>query len=762
MAVHVPLSVAAQREAREIMLSSKNLLKPADGAAVVNPSQDMVLGCYYMTFDKFHDEKAIKNFGTRDEAMYAHDMKIIKLQNKIGVMIDGVLTETTVGRIMFNEILPEGFRYVNEPMTKKALQRMISEIFVQYGSDATAELVDRVKDLGFEQATLAGLSVGADDFYIPDDKQALLDGGEDRVLAIHKQFEQGFVTEDERYQRTVDVWKEVNGQITKSLEAGLREHTTSTNIFIDSGARGDLSQVNQIAGMLGLVADPAGRTIELPIKSNYKEGFSVLEYFNSTHGARKGLTDTALKTAESGYLTRRLVDVAQDVIITSEDCGDTEGSVLNRSESDLIGESYAYRLAGRVAAEDIKTADKKVLVKRGKLITDDTAKEIEESDIQSVKIRSVLRCRTFWGICQQCYGVDLARGEMIKMGEPVGVIAAQSIGEPGTQLTMRTIHKGGVAGEDITSGLPRIEEIFEARNPKGQAVLAEVDGVVQIKEAPGKRIIRITPADLKVTEYELGERIASVKTGDKVAVGDVLAADAKGKHALKAKTDGTVKVGKDKIELSHTGGNEKEYTVPNYQNLTVSKGDLVTTGQRLTEGSINLQEMLQLQGEYAVQRYVIAEVQSIYASQGQPISDKHIEVVIRQMFSRVQVEEPGNSLFVTGDIVTKMAVVEENEELAPAGKTPATYSQLLLGVSKISISSDSFLSAASFQDTTRVLIAAAIRGKVDRLRGLKENVIIGRLIPVGTGFKAGEASVDMMAEPAATDTEELTTEAKSA
>ncbi len=734
MAVHVPLSEAAQKEAREIMLATKNLLKPADGAAVVNPNQDMVLGCYYMTYDKFGDEKPLKYFSTTNEAIQAYETGLVKLQNLIGVRIEGKLIETTVGRILFNEIMPEEIGFRNEPMTKKALQKLVAEIFVRSGSDVTAEVVDSIKDLGFEQATLAGISVGFDDFTTPENKPKIIEAAEQHAVNIAKQYEQGFMTEDERYERTVDVWKDANEKITVELEQELKQHSTSTNVFVDSGARGDLSQVNQISGMLGLVADPAGRTIELPIKSNYKEGFSVLEYFNSTHGARKGLTDTALKTAESGYLTRRLVDVAQDVIITMEDCGDTEGSIVSRNESEAIGESFAYRLAGRVAAADIKDANKKTLVKKGALITDELATEIESGGLDQIKVRSVLHCRTFWGICQKCYGLDLARGRMVLMGEPVGVIAAQSIGEPGTQLTMKTFHRGGVAGEDITTGLPRVEEIFEARNPKGQAVLAEIDGVVTIKEAPGKRIVRIMPANLKVTDYELGERKATVKSGAKVMPGDILAADANGKHAVKAKVEGTVKVGKDKVSVSHTGGNEKEYSIPNYQNLLIGNGDLVTVGQRLTEGSINLQEMLPLLGEEAVQRYIVAEVQSIYASQGQPISDKHIEVVIRQMFSRLQIEEPGDTLFVTGDIVSKMAVIEENNELNEAKKQPATYTQLLLGVTKISTSSDSFLSAASFQDTTRVLIAAATKGKIDRLRGLKENVIIGRLIPVGTGF----------------------------
>jgi len=744
MAVHVPLSNAAQREARELMLATKNLLKPADGAVVVNPSQDIVLGCYYMTHMMGDAEaKPTKFFSDKNEAIYNYENSTIKLQTKIGVRIDGEIVETNIGRILFNEILPEGSEFQNETMTKKKLQQLIAKVFAQFGSEATAEMVDKMKDLGFRHATRSGLSVGLDDFIIPGKKSDLITEGEERAIAVSRQYEQGFVTDEERYERTVAIWKEVNEQIITSLDADLKEHTTSTNIFVDSGARGDLSQVNQIAGMLGLVADPAGRTIELPIKSNYKEGFSVLEYFNSTHGARKGLTDTALKTAESGYLTRRLVDVAQDVIVTEEDCGDTEGTAISRKESEHIGESYAYRLSGRVAAKAIKI-DGKTVVKAGALISPEVAEAIVASDLETVYIRTALACKTLWGICRSCYGTDLARGSMIELGEPVGVIAAQSIGEPGTQLTMKTFHKGGVAGEDITTGLPRIEEIFEARNPKGPAILADMDGVVSITAGTGKHFVKLSPANQKVTEYELGERKAALKNGAKVAVGDVLAADEKGKHALKAKAEGTIQIKGDKILLTHIAGGEREYTVPHYQALHVKDGDTVTKGQRLTEGSVNLQDMMVLKDEAAVQQYIISEVQSIYASQGQPISDKHIEIIVRQMLSRVMIEEPGDTLFVTGDIVSRMAVVEENAKLEADGKQPATYEQLLLGVTKISTSSDSFLSAASFQDTTRVLIAAAIRGKLDHLRGLKENVIIGRLIPVGTGF--GERVKDFLSE----------------
>jgi len=735
MAVHVPLSDAAQKEAREIMLSTRNLLKPADGEVVVDATKDMVLGNYYLTFAKFGEAKAAKAFSSANEAIYAYDTGNIKLQTLVKVPIEGQLIETTVGRIFFNEILPEGFGFRNMTMTKKVLQRLMAEVFVRYGGETTAEVIDAVKDLGFKHSTESGVSVSLNDYLIPDAKNEIIDAGEKQAASISNQYAQGLITDDERYQRTVDTWKAANDQITKAVAEKLKEGNTSTAIFIDSGAEGDTAQANQIAGMLGLVVDPSGRTIELPIKSNYKEGFSVLEYFNSTHGARKGLTDTALKTAESGYLTRRLVDVSQDVIITEDDCGDKEGTIVRRQESAAIGESYAHRLAGRVTAADVKHGGK-TLVKAFELITDEAAKAIDEAGMDDVRIRSVLTCRTSWGICRLCYGLDLARGHLVDLGEPVGVIAAQSIGEPGTQLTMKTFHKGGIAGEDITTGLPRVEEIFEARSPKAQAILADVSGVVTVKQAGGKQIIRIAPADLKVTTIELDGRTAQVKSGMKVVPGDVLASMEGGKKPLKAKAEGTVKVHKDKIDLTHTGGSEREYSVPAFQNLEVRTGDLVTPGARLTEGSINLQEMLTLSGENAVQRYIISEVQTIYAAQGQIVSDKHIEVIIRQMFSRVQIEEPGDSLFVTGEIVPRQSVIEDSEKLEAEGKQVATYTQLLLPVTKISLSSDSFLSAASFQDTTRVLIAAAVRGKTDKLRGLKENVIIGRLIPVGTGFKA--------------------------
>ncbi|HVE80653.1 MAG TPA: DNA-directed RNA polymerase subunit beta' [Candidatus Dormibacteraeota bacterium] len=740
MAVHVPLSAAAQEEAKTIMLSTKNLLKPADGAAVVNPSQDIVLGCYYLTYDNISEPEPQKHFADFDEAITACEQGAIKLQTTITVPIEGVRTVTTAGRVIFNEILPEAIEFRNETMNKKKLQKLVTEIFVRCGGELTAMTVDNIKDLGFKYATLSGLSIGFDDFVVPPQKEKMVDEGESQVVEISKQFDMGLITDEERYRRTIEVWQKTNERIKELLEAAINESNATIGMFVESGARGDLSQVNQISGMLGLVNNPTGQIIELPIRSNYKEGFSTLEYFSSTHGARKGLTDTALKTAESGYLTRRLVDVSQDVFITEENCGDKEGSIVSRHESESIGETFAYRLAGRVAAATVKNAKGEVIAKAGEMISDTQANAIVADEaIEEVKIRTVLGCKTLWGICRQCYGLDLARGEMVKMGEPVGVIAAQSIGEPGTQLTMRTFHKGAAAGgEDITTGLPRVEEIFEARAPKGQAVLSEIDGMVKVREESGKKIIKITPANIKVTEYALDGRKTQVKDGAIVKPGDVMAADADGKRAIKSRIEGTVELKRGKILLAHTGEAVKEHQVPVYQSVQVSNGDLVTRGQRLTEGSVNLQDMLALLGEKAVHTYIIDSVQSIYSSQGQAINDKHIEIIIRQMFSRVQVEDPGETLFVTGDIVPKMSVTEENAALNAKAKV-ATYDQLLLPITKISTSSDSFLSAASFQDTTRVLIAAATRGKFDKLRGLKENVIIGRLIPVGTGFRAAEA-----------------------
>lgn len=742
MAVHVPLSEASQNEAREIMLSKNNLLKPSSGEPIVNAAQDIVLGCYYLTLDKVGKPGEGKVFASPDEAIYAYEDGAVDLQARIKVRLDGELIDTTAGRLFFREILPQGIEFPNKTMPKSELKKIMAMVFAKLGNEATAQLADDIKDLGFQFATHSGISIGIDDLVSPSSKQSIIDQGEQKVIEFAKQYEQGFITDDERYEKTIDTWKQVGEQVEKELVDELDPATSSLARDIDSGARATVGQVNQMAGFLGLVLDPTGKTIELPIKSNYKEGLSVLEYFISTHGARKGLTDTALKTAESGYLTRRLVDVAQDIVITIEDCGDKEGYSLTKAEALAVGEeSLAGWVVGRVAASQITDPKtKKVLAKKNELIGDETARAIGEADLEEVKIRSVLKCKAAWGICQKCYGLDLARGGKARLGEAVGIVAAQSIGEPGTQLTMKTFHAGGVASaEDITQGLPRVEEIFEARNPKGEAILSEVDGVVKIRDNDGKQIVHIAPPDLKSTNYKLEANMKTkVKTGQAVKSGEVLAVDKEGKKSIKATAEGTVKVSKSAIVLTHDGGSVREYTVPAHVTLEVKNGDLVTVGQKLTEGSVNLQDMLRLLGEEAVQRYVVDEVQSIYSSQGQTIASKHIEVIIRQMFSRVRIEEPNDSIFISGEVVSRTALEEENLRIKDQkGKVP-TYEQLLLSITKISTTSDSWLSAASFQETTRVLIGAAMRGKHDKLRGLKENVIIGRLIPVGTGYRADE------------------------
>ncbi len=737
MAVHVPLGDAAQAEARDIMLSRHNLLKPSSGEPVVNPSKDIVLGCYFMTFIKPGAKGEGMIFENSNVAIIAHQEGVVDLRASIKVRINSKIINTSAGRLLFNEILPEGMAYQNDPMTKSMLKKVMAEVFVSFGVDATADLADAVKDLGFKYATISGLSIGMDDLVVPDNRAGIITAGADKVTAFAAQYNQGLITNDERYKKTIRVWKEVGEEVEKSLADTLKSSDSTLTMDIDSGARATMAQVNQMAGMLGLMLNPSGRTIELPIKSNYKDGLSVLEYFISTHGARKGLTDTALRTAESGYLTRRLVDVSQDIVISEEDCGDKVGYLITRAEATAAGEAgISAWLMGRNAKDQIVDPNtKKVIVKKNSLMLEQQVKQIDALEIESVKIRSILKCKSLWGICAKCYGLDLGSGKPIKHGEAVGIIAAQSIGEPGTQLTMRTMHSGGVATDDITQGLPRVEEIFESRNPKGQAILADMEGTVQVRKSGNKQNIIIIPDDQKVTEYKLGAMVVKVKSGDTVERSQILAVSKDGKRTIKAGGSGEVKVSTDCIALTHLGAGLREHTIGEFVGLEVKSGDRVEIGQRLTEGPINLQDMLKLRGEEAVQRYVIDEVQAIYLSQGQTIAAKHIEVIIRQMFSRVRIEEPGDTEFISGDVVSRTSLIVENKKRSSKNKKPATFELLLMPITKVSTGSDSWLSAASFQETTRVLIGAAIRGKSDNLRGLKENVIIGRLIPVGTGLR---------------------------
>lgn len=732
MAVHLPLSKDSQYEAKTIMAASHNLLKPADGTPILHIEQDIVLGCYYLTYDKPSTKNAKdKSFSTFEEALMSYDAGNISLQTNIELPFRGEKRKTTIGRAIFNEIFPDEFEYQNLPMTKKALGGVMAKIYEQYGQEEAARIADDLKDLGFVFATISGLSTGMDDYTDVKELQELLDEGEKKATEISQQYEQGLITDPERYRLTVEVWKDVDKQVLTSLEEKFIQEDTSTSIAVISGARGNIGQVKQVTGLLGITTDATGREIELPIRSNYKKGFTPLEYFTSTRGARRGMISTALKTADSGYLTRRLVDVSQDVFTTDEDYEDP-GFMISKEDTKMIGLDFAERITGRFAAQTVKV-DGKTIVKKGELLTTEIAQELKASSIEGVSIMSVLTCSNLRGVSRKSYGTDMSTGNLIDSFAPVGVIAAQSIGEPGTQLTLDVFHAGGVAGEDISQGLPRVEELFEARTPKGQAFLSEIDGTVSVWEEGNFYIVQVAKDAKKISEQKLEGRTARVKSGSKVAKGDVIASKADGKSPLVAKVSGTAEIAEDVVMIIPTDSPAKRYKIPGFKSLTVKDSDHVDAGDRLTAGSINLHELMALKGVEQTQRYVMNEVLRIFASQGQTIADKHLEIVVRQMFSRVQIDEPGDSEFVTGDVVSKSAVISANEALAKSKKELVKYNQLLLGITKVSTWSDSFLSAASFQDTTRVLINAATGGKVDHLYGLKENVILGRRIPVGTG-----------------------------
>ncbi|MCR4443421.1 MAG: DNA-directed RNA polymerase subunit beta' [Peptococcaceae bacterium] len=676
MAVHVPLSAEAQVEARLLMLSSHNILNPKDGRPVVTPTQDMVLGSYYLTVEKSAGNPTY-TFASDEEAIYAYETGMVTLHEPVKVRKDGKLIQTTTGRLIFNQVIPPEVGFYNEVIGKKQLGQIVAKCFRLLGNAATARMLDGIKKLGFTYSTRAGITIGITDIVVPEDKNLILNEAEKQVEVIENQFRRGLITYEERQQLIIGVWNKATEDVTKSLLDTL-DKFNPVYMMANSGARGNIQQIRQLAGMRGLMADPSGRTIEVPVKSNFREGLAVLEYFNSTHGARKGLADTALRTADSGYLTRRLVDVAQDVIVRENDCGATTGIYVDEiKDGNEAIESLYERIVGRYALEDVVHPQTgRVIVAADEEITEQQAGEIIEAGIKEVGIRTVLTCKTRYGVCRKCYGRNLATGHMVEIGEAVGIIAAQSIGEPGTQLTMRTFHTGGVAGEDITQGLPRVEELFEARKPRGQAIIAEDDGIVHISEVRGRKEIEIT-----------------------------------------------------------AGGEEKYiYQIPFGSRIKVKEGQQVEAGQELTEGSINPHDLLKIRGIRGVQTYLLREVQRVYRLQGVDINDKHIEVIIRQMLRKVKVEEPGDTQLLPGGLIDIFEFEEENAKVFAMGGEPATAKPVLLGITKASLATDSFLSAASFQETTRVLTEAAIKGKTDPLLGLKENVIIGKLIPAGTGM----------------------------
>ena len=680
MAVHVPLAGKAREESSGIMRASRNLLKPASGEPITTPTQDIVLGIYYLTHIKNGQKGEGKIFSSFNEAILACHEKIIAINTKIKLSYEGKIFETSAGRIMLNDILPDDLRFLNEEMTKKELKQLVAKILESKGQEETALFVDKIKELGFEAVTKSGISWGMNDLIVPIKKTEIMADAEKEIETVRKQYDMGFLTNEERRSRVIDVWNRAKNNITEAVRSSL-DKEGPVFAMINSKARGSESVVVQMTGIKGLMAGPTGETIELPVKSSFKEGFNVLEYFISTHGARKGMADTALRTATAGYLTRRLVDVSQDVIICAHDCKDKEGIFLYRDDSDKIGQGFASRVEGRYTVEDlINPKTKKTVVKKDELISRVQAKKIEDLGIGKVKIRSVVKCKTERGVCQKCYGVDLGKNELVKIGQAVGIVAAQAIGEPGTQLTMRTFHIGGVAGTDITQGLPRVEEIFEARPPKGEAQISEFDGqIVEIANDGAKFVV----------------------------------------VSIESEEDKSI----------------KEYQLPANATLKISAGQKIAKGTILNEGHIDLKKLYHVMGQEEVHRYIVREIQEIYASQGEGINDKHIEVIIKQMLSRIRIIEPGDTDLLPRDIVEKDQFIEANKEAKKAGGKPATGEKLILGITKVALSTESFLSAASFQETARVLISAAVAVKEDKLRGLKENVIIGRLIPAGTGFR---------------------------
>jgi DNA-directed RNA polymerase subunit beta' len=772
MAVHVPLSAAAQDEARRLMLSTANLLSPANGEPLVSPTQDMVLGCYYLTLER-EDQVAAEalSFPSENDAMLAYQLGTIlpsghrlRLHDPIEVVVRGWqedepvdgeaighaterFVRTTVGRVLFNQVLPAQLRFVNETMTRQSLRELIGRCYRVLGGNETAHVVDGIKSIGFAYATRGGMTISISDIAVPTNKRELLAKADGDVADIDKQYQRGLITEDERYDQVVEVWQKTTQEISNGMMDRL-DPFGSLTMMTRSGARGNKGNIGQLGGMRGLMADPSGRIIDVPVRSNFREGMTVLEYFISTHGARKGLADTALRTADSGYLTRRLVDVAQDVITRDLDCGTEEGTWITRAETaEFAGSepgSFAKRLVGRLAAAPVTTPGGEVLVERNVEIDETLAERIDEAGVDGVLVRSPLTCVSRYGVCRHCYGRNLATGQLVEAGEAVGIIAAQSIGEPGTQLTMRTFHTGGVAGLDITAGLPRVEELFEARVPKGKAEISHIDGIVEIIQGEnGARRVKVTSREAYDTPLTVGKtQELLLAPGDSVEVDQVVARTAGdgATEELRSPVKGVLVSSGKQLVVRSEDVVEREYQIPHNAKLRVENGQEIRAGDAITDGPINPQEYLETRGRDAVQRYLVKEVQKVYRSQGVTINDKHIEIIVRQMLRKVRIDQPGDSEQLPFELVDRFDFEEINNQVLAEGGEPATAETVLLGVTKASLNTSSFLAAASFQETTRVLTEAAINGAKDRLLGLKENVIIGKLIPAGTGAPAAVAA----------------------
>ncbi len=758
MSVHVPLSENAVREARELMLSSVNLLKPADGQPIVGPTKDMVLGVYYMTmpFDGKVNRKKLRAFSDIDEVEMAFSLGQVKIHSPIKIMNTTWYDEngermdesekkvivTTVGRALFNRVLPPELQFVNRTLDKGAIQELVGEIYHLLREEGTPAVVDAIKDIGFVFATRSGTTIAISDITVPPTKGKIISKTLEAAEAVREDYQRGLLTEQEQKERIIDLWQDT----TKTIANEVREHMDPTgnlsSMAISGATKGGFGPISQLAGMRGLMADPSGRIIPLPIRSSFRDGLTTLEYFISTHGARKGLTDTALRTADAGYLTRRLVDVAQDVIINSDDCGTEQGLWIRRSDN-VADQDFQARVFGRSIQQRVSDPDTgEIIVKKGQIINRKLAEILEFSNVQEIFIRSPLTCELRFGLCIKCYGVDLGRGKQVQLGVAVGIIAAQSIGEPGTQLTLRTFHTGGVAaGGDITTGLPRVEELFEARKtPKGEAITSDIEGIVEVMmpEVPdGQRVIRVVDSRLVKDEYHVpGNWSLKVEDATEIEEGAIIGT--RGESQIVASHGGRVSVKDRRVVVAHDEHEVQEYDIPASARLLVKERDRIEAGQRLTEGSLNPHRILLIKGREECELYLLTEVQKVYRSQGQNINDKHFEVIIKKMLSKIELTDPGDSDLLMGDLIDRLYLKEINERLLGKGLQPARATQVLLGVTKASLNTESFLSASSFQHTIKVLAGAAIEGKVDYLRGLKENVIIGKLIPAGTGFPGEE------------------------
>ncbi len=736
MAVHVPLSEKAKFEARELMASVNNLLKPASGEPLTAPRLDIVFGLFYLTNEQKGVQGEGKAFASIEEIKTAYDRGLVHPQAMIELRVGETRIKTTIGRALINAVFPAEYPYVNEALDTKKLKNIMRDVYKLYGKEATAKLADDLMALGFKFSEKSGMTMSIFDIKVPEVKKELMKEGEAAIDEISKRYRRGLITKDERRKLSIEKWTEIRNVMEKAVKEQSFDHNGSIWTMVTSGARGSSNQLVQLAGMKGLVVNPGGEIIEVPITSNYKEGLSVLEYFISTHGSRKGKSDTSLKTADAGYLTRRLVDVAQDLVVTVEDCGTKEGIVVRKGESNEYGESYEERLVGRVTMDAIKSKDGKVLIKAGTEITEDNIPSIIENSVEEVNVRTVLGCQADWGVCQKCYGRDLSTGHIVEIGVAAGIMAAQAIGEPGTQLTMKTFHMGGVSVGDITSGLPRVEEIFEARPPHSAAILSEIAGKVVVHEQKEKTYIDIVSADIPSETYELEDGYElSVKDKEVVKVKQAIAT-APEKKAIRATISGRIDIKGKKVTVTSLEPVKADYVVTGDFGLRVKSGDTVEKGEQLTEGHVDPAMALDLKGVRPTQDYLIKEVQNIYSGHGAGVNEKHIEIIVRCMFSKVRILSGGDSTFLGGQVVSKLEIDRMNRELGKNGKRPIEYEQIILGITRASLATNSFLAAASFQETTSVLIRNAIQGAVDPLRGLKENVIIGKLIPAGTGYAA--------------------------